>query len=163
MNMDHLFRPLAEAAGYLELGMHDESEAVLNDLPADQREMAEAFTIRIVLAIEREDWVDGLTQSERAMALHPDHLSFHIHHAYALHELGYTLEAFACLERVALDPGEEPPRLATYHYNQACYAAVLGSAKLAMDQLHEAFSHDPRLRKSALAEPDLATLRHLLC
>lgn len=55
---------------------------------------------------------------------------------------------------IDLDRGD-----ATAHYNEACMLSLLGRVDDAVAALREAVSIDPRLRESALRDPDLTNLR----
>ena len=74
--------------------------------------------------------------------------------AYCLHETGDTLAARDWLLR---GPGEllrEP----LFHYNIACYHAVLGDREGALRHLARAFEMDPSLRGIAAGDEDLESL-----
>jgi predicted Zn-dependent protease len=98
---------------------------------------------------------DAIPFGRELCQLAPEKTMGFIHVAYCLHELGNTQAA-----RELLLSG--PPALkaeATYHYNLACYEAVLGNIQQARAHLDVSFAMDRKLKDIAHSDPDLAPLR----
>jgi Flp pilus assembly protein TadD len=85
----------------------------------------------------------------------PKEARFFIHAAYCLHETGDTLAARDWLLRGPATLIEDP----LFHYNIACYLAVLGDCKRAETHLERAFEMDASLRETAQEDTDLEALR----
>ena len=105
-------------------------------------------------------WSEALTAAEELLRINPTAIPAYIHGAFALHELGRTMEA-----RNLLLKG--PPLLRkdpTFHYNIGCYEAVLGNRDAAMQSLRESFALDESYRDFAKRDPDLEAIRsELIC
>jgi hypothetical protein len=87
----------------------------------------------------------------------PDCDEFFLQAAYCLHETGDTLAARDWLLRGPKSLIKVP----LFHYNLACYLAVLGEQKRARAHLRRAFSLDRSLREAARKDADLASLGSL--
>jgi len=129
--------------------------AELAEIPeANQHEPAVVET-RLAVLMQAHRYRDALPYGRELCQLAPEKTMGFIHVAYCLHELGNTQAA-----RELLLSG--PPALkaeATYHYNLACYEAVLGNIQQARAHLDVSFAMDRKLKDIAHSDPDLATLR----
>lgn len=146
---------LRAAVGYLELGMLEEAWEEMGELSPSASEGAPAVKVRLMLLLHEGRWSRALEESQRLAELAPSDVEAFIHAAYCLHELGRTREA----ERMLLEAPSLLEREAVYHYNLACYKAVLGELEAARRFLAAAFALDPALREAAAADPDLENLR----
>lgn len=145
---------LNAARGWLELGDLVEAEAELGAVVRSHAEHPEVLETRWLLGAARREWSGCVETAQRLTELAPDRPSGWIHLSYALHELGRTQEAFACLlPKALLFPGE-----VTMPYNLACYASRLGHFSVARMWLALACSQaeGDRLLRTARADPDLA-------
>ena len=149
---------LRAARGYAELGMIDAARRELEGwgAPADRHLDPEALQTEIFLLIREENWQLGFDCSERLRQLDSGVLSGYVHGAFCLHELGRTDEAHEWLRSGPSFLKKE----AVYHYNLACYRAVLGREKAARKALARAITLDPGFQRSAKTDPDLKTLWH---
>ena len=148
---------LRAAQGYAELGMNAAAWRELEAIgqPAQRHLDLDVLQVELALLIKEERWEEGYLRSQAMRRLGPDCLQPYIHGAYCLHELRRTAEA-----REFLKSG--PPQLkreAVYHYNLACYDAVLGRLKTARKSLHKAIELEPKFRRAAKTDPDLEALR----
>ena len=148
---------LRAAQGYAELGMNEAAWRELEAIgrPSQRHLDLDVLQTEVVLLIKEERWQEGFLRSEAMRRIGPECVQGYIHGAYCLHEMGRTVEAHDLLE--------SGPRLlrkeGVYHYNLACYRAVLGDLDLARESLAEAIERDPQFRSTARTDPDLAALR----
>ena len=149
---------LRAAQGYAELGMNDAAWRELEAIgkPAQRHLDLDVLQTEIVLLIKEERWQEGLLRSEAMRRLGPECLQGYIHGAYCLHEMGRTAEAQDLLKSGPAVLRRE----GVYHYNLACYRAVLGDLESARKSLAEAIDRDPQYRSAAKTDPDLQALRH---
>ena len=151
-------RALLAAQGYMELGMVDEALAEISSLTSCQMRDAVIVELRLHILMQGEQWDEALATAEELLRITPDAVPAFIHGAFALHELGRTSEA-----RDLLLKG--PPVLLkdpTFHYNIACYEAVLGNRESALRSLSKSFALDETFRDLARRDPDLEAIREEL-
>lgn len=152
--MDDL-RILRSALGWLELGLPDEALSELTGLSARDRMRRHALELRLLAEMECHRW-NAAADTGRLLCLkEPKEARFFIHAAYCLHETGDTLAARDWLLRGPATLIEDP----LFHYNIACYLAVLGDCKRAETHLERAFEMDASLRETAQEDTDLEALR----
>lgn len=151
-------RRLEAGQGYLILGMEEDARAELASVTLDDLgepgEIALWTAMNLELDVRSKDWESGAARAAMLRELAPDNPGGFIQGAYCLHELGRTDEALALLLNGPGSLREEP----LFHYNLGCYHARLGDRGRALTCLREAFSRDPTLRRSAVADPDLKGL-----
>jgi len=151
--MDDL-RIMRSALGWLELGLPEEALSELASLSARDRMRRHALELRLIAEMESHRW-NAAADTGRLLCLkEPKEARFFIHAAYCLHETGDTLAARDWLLRGPATLIEDP----LFHYNIACYLAVLGDNKRAESHLERAFEMDESLRQSAQEDTDLAAL-----
>lgn len=153
---DHatLQRIRTEMEGYLELGMTDFAEEELNALPQELADQPLILDARLSLLMQTRRWPEAVETGLRGCAAAPLSPAFFIHTAFCLHELGRTGEAHRLLTAGPRALEKEP----LYHYNIACYLAVLGRLQEARPNLSRAFRLDPSLKKFAGTDRDLELL-----
>jgi len=147
-------RALLAAQGYLELGMVDEALEELSFLRGLEISDPEIVELRLHILMQGQRWDAALTAAEELLLASPDAVPAYIHGAFALHELGRTLEARDLLLKAPPELRKDP----TFHYNIGCYEAVLGNRESAMRSLGESFALDETYRDFALQDPDLKTI-----
>lgn len=114
-----------------------------------------ALELRLLAEMESRRW-NAAADTGRLLCLkEPKEARFFIHAAYCLHETGDTLAARDWLLRGPATLIEDP----LFHYNIACYLAVLGDRKRAETHLARAFEMDASLRETAREDSDLEALR----
>jgi len=145
---------LRAAHGWLELGLPVEALCELRALSSTDQRSPEVLRLRLAAEMEVERW-NAASDTARLLCLRqPGDAGAYMQAAYCLHETGDTLAARDWLLR---GPGEllqEP----LFHYNIACYHAVLGERVGALRHLARAFEMDPSLRKIAAVDADLESL-----
>ena len=149
-----LERTLLATQGYIELEMPSEALGELDSLGAKDQGREEVLQLRLFVLMRGRMWSQALDVCDKLRRLFPEGSTGYIHGAFCLHELGRTSEA-----RDLLLGG--PPclvREATYHYNLACYHAVLGDPGEALSSLRTSFEMDGKFRELAKYDPDLKSV-----
>ena len=147
---------LRAVEGYLELGMVDAAAEELDAVNPHHSPHPEVREVLLSLQMRQEKWAAAVTTGRLLCRECPDEALPFIQTAYCLHELGETGEALRTLRQGPETLQED----AVYHYNAACYLAVLGHMKEAKSSLQTAMALDESLREYADTDPDLAALRN---
>lgn len=145
---------LQAAVGYLELGMPEDALSALQSLPPHQRMSRSVLEIKLEAEIEAERWNAGADTGRLLCLKDPEDPRFFIRAAHCLHETGDTAAARNWLltgPTVLIDD----PR---FHYNIACYHAVLGEHGPAHSHLKRAVELDSHLKEAARDDESLASL-----
>ena len=150
---------LLAVQGYYELGLPAEALAELESIadPAFQQR-TDVLSLRMMLLMDLHRWADALGPAQNLCEREPDSPAPFIQAAFCLHEVGRTREARALLR-------EGPATLvrdAVYHYNLACYEAVLGDVEAAQAHLRDSFRLNPEMREAARQDRDLEPIWDLL-
>ena len=158
MSLPHEKRLLA-VQGYYELGLPAEALAELEGIvdPGFQ-ERTDVLSLRMMLLMDLRRWADAFGSARMLCEREPHSAAPFIQAAFCLHEIGRTREARAILR-------QGPAALlrdAVYHYNLACYEAVLGDVEAAQSHLRTSFRLNPEMRESALKDRDLQAIWNLL-
>lgn len=99
-------------------------------------------------------WNPAVITAKELCKINAKEKAYFIHAAFCLHETGDTLEALRQLlagpKALLSDP--------LYHYNLACYHAVLGNLTDARACLKKSIELDPNLEKTAPEDKDLQSL-----
>ncbi len=149
-------RLLFAAQGYSELGLPDLALSELDSIGEEARHESIVVETRLAVLMQAKRYQDALPIGRELCELSPDRTSGFIHLAFCLHELGNTGAA-----RDLLINGPAALKAeATYHYNLACYEAVLGNLQEARAHLDVSFAMDRKLKDYAVNDPDLAVLRN---
>lgn len=151
----NLERTLRAAQGYSELSMWGEAIAELDSIPPELQNRIEVLQVRLYVLMQARRWPDAAEAAKQLCVCDPDSTLGFIHAAFCLHELGRTREA---LELLMAGP-ESLLQDATYHYNLACYYAVLGDVQRAQTSLVLCFKMDAHFKEYAKTDPDLKNLR----
>ncbi len=152
-------RELRRAEGYLELEMLDEVEATLAEIDQDSQLQIPCLLLRLQLQIKRQAWVDAVRLGQQLITQHPEIHEPYIQTAYCLHAQGETQAARETL----LSAPQSAHTEALFHYNLACYEAILGFRERAHYHLEKSFTINPAFRKHAKKDPDLKSLREQIC
>jgi predicted Zn-dependent protease len=147
---------LLAAEGWLELGSPVEAGAELDRLTPTQHGAPDVQELRWQISAKAGNWNACVDIAKALTQLAPDRAVSWIHHAYALHELRRTREAFDVLAPMAI----RFPTDATIPYNLACYACQLGDLVGARDWLAQAFrlGNAKEIKRQASEDPDLVPL-----
>lgn len=151
--MDYRAR-LRAAIGWFEIGLPEEALAELSPLPWRIRMRRPLLELRLAAEMANESW-NAASETSRLLCLkEPGEASFFLQAAHCLHETGDTLAACQWLMRGPKSLLASP----VFHYNLACYLAVLGEWPRAESHLATAFSMDDSLREEASRHEDLAVV-----
>ncbi|MBB5351730.1 Flp pilus assembly protein TadD [Haloferula luteola] len=148
---------LTSALGWLELGSPEEALRELSLLDARQRMRRQALELKLVAEMKAGHWNAGADTGRLLCLREPGEPRFFIHAAYCLHETGDTAAARNWLMTGPTSLIKDP----LFHYNIACYHAVLGEKGPARSHLQRAFQMNSQLRQLAEKDEDLATLGEL--
>lgn len=145
---------LRTALGWLELGLPEDALRELEALAPRDRMRRQALELKLVAQMKAERWNAGADTGRLLCLREPKEPRFFIQAAYCLHETGDTEAARNWLMTGPSSLIEDP----LFHYNIACYHAVLGERKQARSHLRRALSMDESLRRRANSDEDLSTL-----
>lgn len=148
-------RVLLAAEGYAELSLWQFAWEELQGLPARDQTRPEVQEAMLALLIKQDRWEEAILLGKELCRQCPDLPAAFVHTAFCQHELGQTMDALKTLRSGPNSLQQD----ALYHYNCACYLAVLGYADEARDLLRTAFALDDSLQENARTDPDLASLR----
>jgi tetratricopeptide (TPR) repeat protein len=152
---DRIIRLLAEAEGYLDLGLTRRALEILQSRTdwASMQFEASFLTGRAFQLLERHR--EALRPLEIANALRPGDSGVAMTLGWCYKRTHRLAQAIAVLDRAAREHPEEP----LLHYNLACYWCLAGNATKALNELAAALELDPELRVKVREEPDLDSLR----
>jgi Flp pilus assembly protein TadD len=145
---------LRVALGWLELGLPEDALRELETLEPRDRMRKQALELKLVAQMKAGRWNAGADTGRLLCLREPKEPRFFIQAAYCLHETGDTEAARNWLMTGPSSLIEDP----LFHYNIACYHAVLGESKRARSHLRRAFSMDASLRGRAREDQDLSAL-----
>jgi predicted Zn-dependent protease len=150
-------RLLVAAQGYSELGLPELALHELGLIDACHQHQPIVVETRLSVLMQARRYRDALVCGRELCQVAPDRTSGFIHAAFCLHELGNTKAA----RELLLSGPAALKAEATYHYNLACYEAVLGNYQQARAHLGVSFAMDKKLKEFADTDPDLAPLRNV--
>ena len=148
-------RTLETALGWLELGLPEDSLSELQSLSPSDRMRKEALEMKLSAEMQAHRWNAGADTGRMLCLQEPKEPRFFINAAFCLHETGDTLAARNWLMTGPSELIEDP----LFHYNIACYHAVLGERKQAKSHLARAIAMDETFREMAEKDGDLASLK----
>jgi Flp pilus assembly protein TadD len=143
------------ATGWLELGLPCETLYELRSLPLSLQLRPEALHLRLRAEMGVQRWNHAADTARLLCLKVPESPEFFLQAAFCLHETGDTVAARDWLLRGPKELMSNP----IFHYNLACYLAVLGELRRARSHLRRAFLLDGSLREAARKDADLAVLR----
>jgi tetratricopeptide (TPR) repeat protein len=155
ISRDRIIRRLAEAEGYLDLGLAPRALEILQGRPdwASMRFEANFLTGRALRLLER--YREALRPLEVAYALRPGDVGVAMTLGWCYKRTHRLAQAIDVLELAARTHPDEP----LLHYNLACYWSLAGNPSKAMDELSASLDLDPELRDQVSAESDFNALR----
>jgi len=148
-------RTLETALGWLELGLPEDTLRELQSLSACDRMRKEALEMKLSAEMQAKRWNAGADTGRLLCMREPKEPRFFINTAFCLHETGDTLAARNWLRTGPSALIEDP----LFHYNIACYHAVLGERNQARTHLERAIAMDESFRAMADKDGDLADLK----
>jgi tetratricopeptide (TPR) repeat protein len=146
---------LSAAQGWLELGNWREAGKDLERLAADLQRHPDVLRLRVEIHAQAKRWQESAEVADILAKLVPDDPFPRVRGAFALHELGRTLDAYNTVLPVA----DQFPDEWVIPYNLACYCAQLKRIDEAEQWLQRAISRDQeQVREAAMDDPDLKPL-----
>ena len=149
---------LSAAVGYLELGMAEDANAELEQLPPDLKIHPEVLALRASIFAAIEAWEHLLELSVFLTSKWPQDSQHWIWLGYATRRCRSIAEAEKALISSLRYHDSEP----IIHFNLACYAAQTADLETARKRLAHAIRMDPQIREMALTDPDLEPLWGIL-
>jgi predicted Zn-dependent protease len=146
---------LSAAEGWLELGDWLEANEELELITPTMRAHPDVLEVRWEIYAKAEKWEMAAEVARGLSKMLPEDSWVFIHHAFALHRLKRTKEAYAVLIPVV---DKFPDFL--IRYNLACYCCQLGKLKESKQWLKKAIevAGKKEIRLMALDDPDLEPL-----
>jgi Flp pilus assembly protein TadD len=149
---------LNAAMGWLELGLHAEAAAELDQISPPRQRHPDVLEARWALLAQASRWEDALAAVRDLLAGAPARSSAWLHHAYALRRAkgGGLQQAWGALLPAATKFPDEP----IVCFNLACYACQLGNLDEARGWLKRAMKigERDRIKLMALVDEDLEPL-----
>lgn len=151
---------LSAASGWLDLGNAVEAEAELKQISLQNCLHPDVLQFKWELFAATNRWTEAADIARSFEQVAPERAEAWIKHAYALHELKRTREAWETLHPVM-------PNFPQEHiipYNLSCYACQMGDLPAALDLLKKAFrlGGKSKIRKMALSDPDLQPIKPVI-
>ncbi len=154
-NQSLLDRTLAEAEGYLELGMTEHALAALQRRGKLVHGSGRGCYLLGETLRELTRFHEAIYPLKRSAALLPDDIHVWLALGWCYKRTGQLDQAIGALqEALAYEPGE-----AILHYNLACYWSLSGDRSHAMDHLTKSLHIDGNYRDLIADEPDFEFLR----
>jgi predicted Zn-dependent protease len=149
-------RYLDAAEGWLGLGSWSDANEELEHVSPRMKAHPEVLRVRYGIYALAKKWEEAAQIAHAIAQLAPNSVFGHLHHAFALHEMGRTREAWDVLRPAA----KRFPREYIIQYNLACYACRLGNLAESLRLLKKAIDLSGRtdIRQMALDDPDLEAL-----
>ena len=140
--------------GYLFLEMPQEALLEIHSLSERERVTQEVLDLTLAAQMMKKDWSEASSTAALLCKIDPESSRYFIHAAYCFHEVGDTEKAKQMLLGGPKELMDEP----LFHYNMACYLAILDQPKNAQHYLDKSFELDSSLRKVAAEDEDLKAL-----
>jgi len=137
--------------GDLSIGMAKEAISELEGMSDLKKKTERHGELLLAAQMMLEMWSEAVVTANVLCEKNVTDCGYFIHAAFCLHEVGRTEEA---LNRLLSGP-KSLVKQALYHYNLACYYAVLDDKGLARTSLLRAFDLDISLRDVAQNDEDL--------
>jgi predicted Zn-dependent protease len=145
---------LEAAEGYLQLEMAEDALVELRNMPTREQNSERYKELLLATQMMLKHWNSAAATAQELCKMDGKEKSYFIHAAFCLHETGETLAAL----RQLLSGPKSLVNDSLYHYNLACYHAVLGNLTDARSCLDKSFKLDPELEKTASEDDDLKSL-----
>ena len=150
-----LERHLEAARGWLLLNAPQEAGHELDRIEERHRLDTRVLVVRAGVFQALEDWTRLVTVAQLLCDAQPQQAQWPLSLAVAVRSLYGPARAIGILMEACEQFPEEP----AVYYDLACCEALTGSIKIAHGWLKEAMRLEPRIRETALKDPDLAALR----
>lgn len=138
----------------LDVAPQPDTEVELDAVNPDVRHLPVVLSVRLEIYLRQESWERVVGIAARLIQNDPLEPQWPLSYAYATRR-AQTLEAAKAilLEAIRKHPGE--PMIP---FNLACYECQLGNLDVAKSYLKVAFAMEPKMRTTALNDPDLKPL-----
>ncbi len=146
---------LAQARGYLGLGMVADASAELDLVPDALANETDVLALRAVVLQEQARWPALADIAGRLVRRQPAEAVWWITWAYAARRS----QSLATAEAILLDGERTHPDEPTIQFNLGCYACQRGDLVEARRRVDKAIALDPSFRKNAAGDADLEPLR----
>ena len=147
--LNHVLRA---AIGWYELGLAAEALAELDALPPASRDRTESLELRAVILQQLERWEDA-AQTYATLCSRPEApVDQFIAWGCCLFELNRVEDCRSAL----LAAPAEARRHGLWNFHLACYESLLGNCSEARRLVQECLQLDPRLRRMAIQNENLA-------
>jgi len=145
---------VSAAEGYAMLGMVEEAAGEFDDLGPELATHPAVLGARVQIFMAVEDWAAAVEISKRLVEFASEEAG----HWVLLGNVMRRADSVEAEEEVLLEGVEQHPKVATIHYNLACYTAVQGRVDEAKERLAEATKLDEKVKLMALDDPDLEAI-----
>ncbi len=149
-------RRLAEAQGYLELGLPRCALDVLDHIAPPTELEYQYCLLRGEALREAMEYDEAARALERAAQLQPEEPHVYFSLAWCYKRSGHLPRAIDAMRKVQ----HIRPRDPLAHYNLACYLSLAGHVPEAIARLGRALALDPSMREQVPAESDFDPIRH---
>ncbi len=134
--------------------MAEDAIAELRSMPKTKRKTERYNELLLATLMMQQSWAEAADTAQWLCGKNEKETAYFIHAAYCMHETGDTLAALRFLMNGPKSLLDEP----LYHYNMACYHAMLDQPEPALYALRRSFELDPELREVAENDEDLDSL-----
>jgi tetratricopeptide (TPR) repeat protein len=153
---DRNWRRLAEAEGYLTLGMADKCLAILRSRVNWSSMPFESNLLAGLAHRERKDYPTAIVHLEKAARFKPADMDIALALGWCYKRTNRLAQAIDALTRALVkNPGE--PLL---HYNLSCYWSLAGNVAHAVEHLQKTLKLAPQMVVMVPAESDFDPIRH---
>jgi Flp pilus assembly protein TadD len=143
------------SSGYLELGMLEDAALALEEIESADKTRNEVRSAQLNLYMAAKEWGMAAAVAGQMAEVDPQNACWWINLAYSVRRI----ESIEKAEAILLRAREIHPESAIIAFNLACYACVGGRIEEAKLRLRIAISLDKDIRKLAIDDEDLRTLR----
>jgi tetratricopeptide (TPR) repeat protein len=148
-------RKLIEAEGYLELGMPQQALEILESTPWEGALEFPGNFLRGLILRDLERHREAIAALESAHRARPDDIDVLLTLGWCLKRADQLPLAIRALEHAA----QINPAAALVQYNLACYHALAGDRRAALEKLKRALELEPKLRELVGDETDFDPVR----
>jgi len=153
---DRNWRRLAEAEGYLTLGMAEKCLSILNTRVNWQSMPFESNLLAGLAYRELKDYQTAIVHLEKATRFKPDEMDIALALGWCYKRTNRLAQAIDALTRAMIRNKSEP----LLHYNLACYWSLAGNVAHAVENLQKALKLAPQMIFMVPSETDFDAIRH---
>ncbi len=153
---DRNWRRLAEAEGYLTLGMAEKCLTILQTRVNWQSMPFESNLLAGLAFRELKDYRTAIVHLEKANRLKPDEMDISLALGWCYKRTNRLAQAIDALTRAVIRNKSEP----LLHYNLACYWSLAGNVAHAVENLQKALKLAPQMIFMVPSETDFDPIRH---